>query len=249
MSIADIPTEVLKGAINWAQICAMALAILAACAGFLGYVGGVELGNRSDKEVAGAKAVAALASQEAAKATLGAATANERAALAQRDTERAKLETAQVSERLLLTQARLDSANEVTPFSKQQLDLIVQRLKALPLGDTQPVWGAANDHQAQRRLLQLSAALFEADLKIYTQAKTVGSFVAPEGEKGDVLVHYWSDERRSVAEAIATVFREAGVEAHAYLLPPEADNNARDATRTIVLVGIAARPAKSFLAD
>jgi hypothetical protein len=184
------------------------------------------------------------ADRKVAEAHAGAEHARADAAHAKADAERAKLETARVSERLALTQERLDNANRVTPLAEEQVQQIVSGMISLPLGDTQPVAAAANDLQAQRRLLQLTNAFIRADRRLYTQ--TTGALVAPSGERGDILIHYWSDDRREVAEQIAEIFRGAGLETNVYKLPPEPDDETRHATRNMVLIGIASRAAPLF---
>jgi hypothetical protein len=111
----------------------------------------------------------------------------------------------------------------------------------LPLGDTQPIAAAANDLQAQRRLLQLTSAFVRADRRPYTQ--TTGSMVTPLGEHGDILIHFWADSRTDVATKIAEIFQNAGLETNVYKLPRENDDEAQRAIQTMVLIGIAARPA------
>ncbi|MEG3160942.1 hypothetical protein U1763_10550 [Sphingomonas sp. LB2R24] len=159
---------------------------------------------------------------------------------ARAEAERAKLETAQVDERLALTQLHLDDSNKISLFTPTQIGEIVKGFIDLDLADTQIAWGAANDRQAQRRLLQLTTAFVRADQRLRFPP-TAGSVVAPAGERGEVLVHYWSPDREAVARKIERIFRAAGVDAHTYMLPPEPDSTARDATKSLLLIGIAAR--------
>jgi hypothetical protein len=184
------------------------------------------------------------ADRKIAEAHAGAERARADAAHARADAERAKLQTVEVGERLALTQERLDEANRVTPLTDEQVHGIVTGMINLKFGNTQPIASAANDLQAQRRLLQLTEAFIRADRRLYTS--TSGALVAPAGEHGDILIHYWSDDRHQVADQIAQVFRGAGLETNVYKLPPEGDDETRHATQNMVLIGIAARATPSF---
>lgn len=167
------------------------------------------------------------------------------AATARAEAESSKLETAKVDERLALTQLKLDNSNDISLFTPAQIDGIVKGFVDLDLGETQMVWGAANDRQAQRRLLQLTSAFVRADQRLRSPP-TAGSVVAPAGERGEVLIHYWSPDREVVARKIERIFRAAGVDANSYMLPPEPDLTAREATKSLLLIGIAARAVPAY---
>jgi hypothetical protein len=187
----------------------------------------VELRRVSDERIAEANAAAEGARAEAAQA---------------------KLETVEVNERLLLTQERLDEANRVTPLTDGQIDVIVKGLVDIRLTDTQPVWAAANDVQAEHRLLQVTTAALAVDRHLYP-VQTTGSLVAPEGEVGDVLIHYWHDKQQGPAASFAAIFKAAGLAVNVYKLGPETVPEPRNLADNFVLIGFAARRPPKFKAS